>query len=127
MSIKAKLSTCIKKLEEARKACEALNALEQDTNTDNSEPQFFCAFDTGKKSHLAGYGTMFETFIETQQLKCYSGEGTTPVSATDPKHRKALLQIEVCQAKVGKRKRTNSSGSLLNLDPNFSSVHFPTF
>ena len=111
MSIKAKLSTCIKKLQEATEACKALNALDDDTNVKSSEAQFFFVLDTGKKSHLAGYGRMFENFVENQKLQFFSGEGTTPVKSVDPNHRKCLLQMEDCETKRSTRKRKKSSGS----------------
>ena len=125
MSIKAKLATCIKKLQEATKTCQALNALDEDGNT--AEAQFFFVLDTGKKSHLAGYGRMFNNFIENQKLQNFSGEGTKPVNCTDPNHRQCLLQIENSDSNVCRRKRKKSSGqtiTMYNSKHNISAIGF---
>ena len=94
MSIKSKVSTCVKKIVEAAKAYESLNNLEDKGNPSIPKPQFFLALDSGKKSHIAGYGRMFENFLETQELGEFSGKGTKPVFPNDANHRNALIQIE---------------------------------
>ena len=113
MSIKGKIATCVKKIFEAAKACESLNALEATENGICPKVQAFFMLDSGKKSHISGYGTMFEQFVNTQQLGNYTGKGTNPVDANDPNHRNSLLQIETYpnKGKTHKRKHWGTSNN----------------
>ena len=87
MSIKSKISTCVKKMTEAAQYCETLNELENSETQKSllSKVQAFFMLDTGRKAHFAGYGAMFQNFLQNQDLGNFSGKGTTPVEATDGK------------------------------------------
>ena len=112
MSVKGKISTCVRKIVEATKAYEALNNLEKKGNPNTPKPQFFFMLDSGNKSHVAGYGKMFDNFVENQQLGFYSGQGTEPVDSNHPNYKNSLLQILSQDTnKSAKRKRRHSTGN----------------
>ena len=113
MSFKGKVATCVKKIFEATQACEHLNQLQEECNENNLHVQAFFILDTGKKTHISGYGNIFDNFLANQQLGYFSGKGTVLVEASDPRHKKCSLQIERCQTECKKKKievKENSKG-----------------
>ena len=94
ISIKGKITTSVNKLIEAAEACENYNRLERDTNPNLSNVQAFMILDTGEKTHIAGFGQMFENFIRNQNLGHFSGIATVPLESKDVKNCNSLLIIE---------------------------------
>ena len=109
MSMKTKLTTCINKVVDTAMTCENFYKLENPTKSLPSPVQAFFLLDTGKKAHVAGFGTMFNNFLQNQDLGNYTGKGTTPVESTDPNSRNSSLVIERYQEPKGKHKRENQS------------------
>ena len=118
ISIKGKITTSVNKLIEAAEACENCNKLERDTNPNLSNVQAFMMLDTGEKTHIAGFGEMFENFIRNQNLGHFSGKGTVPVESRDAKNRNSLLIIERYQEARRKQKRPNEGDFEMHLYEN---------
>ena len=99
MSVKARVTTCIKKLLEAVESYEELNEWDRKENITIDPTQFILIFDNGRRSHLAGYGYLFNNFLQNQSLGHYSGRGLTPVEQNDPNFKNSLLQVMRCPEK----------------------------
>ena len=77
LSIRSKVCTCVRKLIDAARSYQSLNDLENDQ--DVSAVQCISVIDSGKWSHAAGFGPIFENFVKNQELGYFSGKGTDPI------------------------------------------------
>ena len=104
ISMKGKVTTCVNKLIEAAHTCESFNKLEKEQNPNLSQVQALMVLDTGESAHIAGFGTLFDNFLENKELGNFTGKGSVPVESKDPNNRKSLLVIERYEEKRRKRK-----------------------
>ena len=120
ISVGNKMKTLVKKLIETVKAYEALNDLEPKDSTASS-PQALMVLDTGKKGHIAGYGSLFNDFVKTQELGNFSGKGTQPVNSKHRNKQKSLLVVKTYKERrtKGNKKKSQTSKNFHMFEINF--------